>query len=115
MFLFHIKAAYQNNSLGLPRICPEENISVITRDHLYTYMREHHTPDNAVIAGVGVEHDKLVDLAQKYFVTENKPSWLSDGELWVPRVGPQKCTSQYTGGIVQVSKYQFKYLLEDEL
>ncbi|GFR68364.1 mitochondrial-processing peptidase subunit alpha, partial [Elysia marginata] len=98
------KAAYENNSLGLPRICPEENIGVITRDHLYTYMREHHTPDNAVIAGVGIEHEKLVELAQKYFIEDKQPSWLSDREVWIPGAESQKCTSQYTGGIVQVEK-----------
>ena len=65
-------------------------------------MREHHTPDNAVIAGVGIEHDQLVDFAQKYFIKDKQPSWLSEGELWVPGTGAQKCTSQYTGGIVQV-------------
>ncbi|XP_059165431.1 mitochondrial-processing peptidase subunit alpha-like [Physella acuta] len=97
-------AAYKGNSLGLPRICPVENTNIITRPTLYSYMKEKHHPKNTVIAGVGVEHDKLVDLAQKYFVKEKRPIWLSEGEEWTSHENETKCTSQYTGGVLQVEK-----------
>lgn len=58
-------AAYHDNTLGLPKICPAENSSVIDSKILFHYMRNYYTPKRMVVAGVGVEHEKLVDLAQK--------------------------------------------------
>ncbi|CAG5130337.1 unnamed protein product [Candidula unifasciata] len=97
-------AAYHGNTLGLPRICPPENINIITRPVLYAYMNERHHPKNTVIAGVGVDHEKLVQLAHKFFVEEKKPLWLSEGETWGQREVEPTCISQYTGGSVQVEK-----------
>ncbi len=57
-------AAFKGNTLGLPKMCPEENIDSITRQTLMTYMRNYHSPDRMVLAGVGVEHDHLVEFAQ---------------------------------------------------
>ncbi|KAI8792225.1 mitochondrial-processing peptidase subunit alpha-like [Biomphalaria glabrata] len=97
-------AAYRSNTLGLPRVCPEENTDIITRQTLYSYMKGRHHPKNAVIAGVGVDHEKLVSLAQKYFVEQKTPVWLPDGEVWGKQEIETKCISQYTGGILQVEK-----------
>ncbi|CAL1544137.1 unnamed protein product [Lymnaea stagnalis] len=97
-------AAYRGNSLGLPRICPEENIPSITRPTLYSYMKGRHHPKNTVIAGVGIEHEKLIELTQKYFVTDKTPVWLAEGETWGQQEIEPRCVSQYTGGILQVEK-----------
>ena len=32
-------AAYRNNTLGLPKMCPEENIDIISRRTLMTYLK----------------------------------------------------------------------------
>lgn len=58
---FILKAAYKDNTLGLPKICPAENIEVISRELLFTYLKNHYTPKRMVIAGVGVEHEKLLE------------------------------------------------------
>jgi processing peptidase subunit alpha len=56
-----------------------------------------------VVAGVGVEHNALVESVQKYFV-DMKPIWDEDPYLAVPTLDMQvdKSIAQYTGGIVQV-------------
>ena len=45
------KAAYGDKTLGLPKICLEENVEEITRDHIVKYLQQYHTPDRMVLAG----------------------------------------------------------------
>lgn len=47
-------AAYKENTLGLPKLCPLKNINAINRDILMNYLKLYHSPDRIVIAGVGV-------------------------------------------------------------
>ena len=35
-------AAFKQNTLGLPKICPEENVGKISRQTLYTYLKAFH-------------------------------------------------------------------------
>lgn len=91
-------AAFANNTVGLPKVCPENNIDVINKKTLMHYLCNHHTPERMVVAGVGVEHDQLVEYAQKYFV-DSKPIW--EGEK---RIVPDGSTAQYTGGFVTREK-----------
>ena len=73
---------------------------------LYTYMRNYHTPERTVLAGVGVDHDTLVDLAREYFV-QNTPIWNENPNLIIKsREGLDLSLAQYTGGIVQVGAIQ---------
>ena len=60
-----MQAAYRENTLGLPKICLPENISVIDRPTLFTFLRAHYDPSRMVLAGVGIDHDALVESAQK--------------------------------------------------
>eukprot|EP00088_Acartia_fossae_P048792 TRINITY_DN5332_c0_g1_i2.p1 TRINITY_DN5332_c0_g1~~TRINITY_DN5332_c0_g1_i2.p1 ORF type:complete len:536 (+),score=138.62 TRINITY_DN5332_c0_g1_i2:41-1648(+) len=89
-------AAYRGNTLGLPKICPEENIGSISRKTLYTYLSAFHRPERMVVAGVGVDHQRLCDSVQKHFV-ENPPIWTAAGES-IPSVITDNSTAQYTGG-----------------
>lgn len=91
-------AAFANNTVGLPKVCPEKNIDVINRKTLMHYLCNHHTPERMVVAGVGVDHDQLVECAQKYFV-EDDPIWKGE-----KRITPDKSTAQYTGGIISQEK-----------
>lgn len=56
-----------------------------------------------VVAGVGVDHNKLVDVVQRHFV-DKKPIW--DGKFKVGSsqkpVEVDTSIAQYTGGMVQV-------------
>uniref|UniRef100_A0A0L8FU64 Mitochondrial-processing peptidase subunit alpha n=2 Tax=Octopus bimaculoides TaxID=37653 RepID=A0A0L8FU64_OCTBM len=95
-------AAFQNNTLGLPKICPSENVSIINKELLYTYLHNHHTPDRMVLAGVGMDHEALVALAEEYFLSVT-PSWSEDMSLIKPTNGADKSIAQYTGGLVKVN------------
>ncbi|XP_076673686.1 mitochondrial-processing peptidase subunit alpha isoform X1 [Andrena cerasifolii] len=98
-------AAYRNNTLGLPKICPEENIDCIDRKVLLEYLHDHYTPNRMVVAGVGIEHEHLISTVEKYFV-EKKSTWKEEekNDAAVP-LGKLMNTvdasvAQYTGGYV---------------
>ena len=61
-----IQAAYRDNTLGLAKLCPKENLFTIDQSLLYTYLKNYYDPSRMVLTGVGVEHDDLVNFAKKY-------------------------------------------------
>ncbi|KAJ8300575.1 hypothetical protein KUTeg_022094 [Tegillarca granosa] len=98
------EAAYRGNTLGLPKICQEANISIIDKKVLYTYMKNFHTPDRMVVAGVGMDHKTLVDLVRKYFIELKRPIWEEDSNLIDKSKHVDKSIAQYTGGDLRVEK-----------
>ncbi|WAR30713.1 MPPA-like protein [Mya arenaria] len=94
------QAAYRNNSLGLPKICPVENLGLITPQTLYTFMNGFYDPKRMVIAAVGIEHESLLEMVQRQFV-EKKPIWIEDSSLVEPGKGRDESIAQYTGGLVK--------------
>ncbi|GAB0092781.1 mitochondrial-processing peptidase subunit alpha [Sergentomyia squamirostris] len=90
-------AAYRDNTLGFPKLCPEPNAGVIDRDSLLSYLKLHHSPERMVVAGVGIPHDELVKYVEKYFL--NTPTtWESEN---TKLRGPAKVDTSlaaYTGG-----------------
>lgn len=74
-----------------------ENVDKIDRKLLHTYMRSYYIPERMVLAGVGVEHEQLVECARKYLL-DVKPVWGTSTPADVDR-----SVAQYTGGIVKVS------------
>lgn len=100
----YLQGAYRDNTLGLPKICPDGNIDKIDQSVLFTYLKHHYSPSRMVVAGVGVEHNALVESVQKHFV-DQKPIWEQDAGLAIParNLKVDESIAQYTGGIVQVS------------
>jgi processing peptidase subunit alpha len=96
-------AAFKHNTLGLPKICPEENVGKISRQTLYTYLKAFHRPERMVVAGVGVDHDTLVEAAQRHFV-DQRPVWETEETMGVVEVQTDRSIAQYTGGIVSREK-----------
>ncbi|XP_008003816.1 mitochondrial-processing peptidase subunit alpha isoform X1 [Chlorocebus sabaeus] len=92
------EAAYRENTVGLHRFCPTENIAKINREVLHSYLRNYYTPDRMVLAGVGVEHEHLVDCARKYLLGV-QPAWGSAEAVDVDR-----SVAQYTGGIAKLER-----------
>uniref|UniRef100_A0A8C4X0E4 Mitochondrial-processing peptidase subunit alpha n=1 Tax=Eptatretus burgeri TaxID=7764 RepID=A0A8C4X0E4_EPTBU len=91
-------AAFRENTVGLSRYCPRENLPLIGSEALRGFLRNHYTPDRVVLAGVGVKHDHLVEAAQRYLVGA-QPSWgLS------PPTEVDCSTAQYSGGEVREVK-----------
>ncbi|XP_012528238.2 mitochondrial-processing peptidase subunit alpha isoform X2 [Monomorium pharaonis] len=93
-------AAYRQNTLGLPKICPEKNIEKIDRKILHTYLKHHYVPNRMVVAGVGVEHNDLIHAVTKYFI-DQKPIWEEQPDLILSNnVHVDTSIAQYTGGRV---------------
>ncbi|XP_065076919.1 mitochondrial-processing peptidase subunit alpha [Ochlerotatus camptorhynchus] len=90
-------AAFRDNTLGLPKLCPPENADKIDRDMLLNYLRHHHTPERMVLAGVGVPHDDLVRLAEKFFA-EGSATWETEKVAAKEPSGVDSSIAQYTGG-----------------
>lgn len=92
------RAAFYNNTLGLPKLCPPESLNVIDRNTIYEYMKLYHTPDRMVLAGVGVDHEKLVESAKEHFTSE--PIWNDVQTFKLMDNG----LAQYTGGEEKIFK-----------
>ena len=97
-------AAYRCNTLGLPHRCPLENTDKIDKSILYTYMKNFHTPERMVLAGVGMDHDYLVNIAKEHFVENTTPIWLEQQHLINTKMAKDDSLAQYTGGKVLVEK-----------
>lgn len=60
--------AYKDQPLGRTILGPIKNIKSITRNDLRDYIATNYKGDRMVLAGAGaVDHNKLVEIAQKYF------------------------------------------------
>ena len=97
------QSAYRDNTLGLPCVCPEENITKIDTRELKQYLASLYQPSRMVLTGVNVDHDSFVDLAQKYFV-DVPTSW----EGVEPKPVDQS-VAQYTSYDVKVSESMWPY------
>ncbi|GAA5943686.1 hypothetical protein JCM3775_001334 [Rhodotorula graminis] len=61
------ETAFANNTLGNPLLCPEDRLEAMTPDVIQGYMRTWYRPDRLVVAAAGVEHDALLELADRHF------------------------------------------------
>ena len=92
------QAAYRDNTLGLPSLCPEGNIRKITHDDLLGYLATYYDPSQMVLAGVNVDHAQFVELARNWFGQSAGGVWEEGNEARVA----DSSLSQYTGGAVKV-------------
>lgn len=60
-------AAYQNNTLGNPLLCPRERLGAINKSVVEKYRNTFYTPERMVVAFAGVPHAEAVKLTEKYF------------------------------------------------
>lgn len=63
--LHHV--AYQGETLGNSLFCPEERIDSIDTKLLLDTKKDWYRPERMVIAGSGIDHQELVELAEKHF------------------------------------------------
>ncbi|KZC10985.1 Mitochondrial-processing peptidase subunit beta, partial [Dufourea novaeangliae] len=92
----HLHAsAYQGTPLGRTILGPTKNIKSITRNDLVNYVRQYYGPPRFVLAGAGgVDHNALVQLAEKYFGQMKGPFYDEIPLLNVP--------CRYTGSEIRV-------------
>ena len=60
-------AAYKDNTLGNPLLCPKERLPDITSGLVQKYRDIFYRPERIVVAFAGVQHDEAVRLTQQYF------------------------------------------------
>jgi processing peptidase subunit alpha len=83
--LHHI--AYDGKGLGNPLLCPEDRIHLIDASLMRDFMKQWYRPERMVIAGAGVLHEELVELADKHF-SSLKYAPQVDGTLSFSRTTP---------------------------
>lgn len=80
-----------------------DNVDKIDRGVLHSYLRNYYRPERMVLAGVGIEHEQLLECARKYLL-DVKPVWGTS-----PAANVDQSVAQYTGGIVKViCRFLFK-------
>ncbi|OAA67067.1 insulinase [Niveomyces insectorum RCEF 264] len=60
-------AAFKDNTLGHPLLCPEERLGAINGDVIRAYRDVFYRPERLVVAFAGVPHAYAVQLAEQYF------------------------------------------------
>ncbi|KAK2012371.1 insulinase [Colletotrichum eremochloae] len=60
-------AAFKDNTLGNPLLCPEERLGSISRETIRRYRDLFYRPERIVVAFAGVDHGQAVKLAEQYF------------------------------------------------
>ena len=60
-------AAYKDNTLGNPLLCPKERLTEINKGTIEAYRDLFYQPERMVVAFAGVQHDEAVRLAEQYF------------------------------------------------
>lgn len=68
------QAAYKDNTVGLPNMCPEDNLEKISAGELREFLASHYLPSRMVLTGVNVDHQQLVALGEEHFVNP-QTSW----------------------------------------
>jgi len=64
--LLHM-AAYKDNTLGNPLLCPRERLPYITKGLIEKYRNTFYKPERIVVAFAGINHDEAVRLTEQYF------------------------------------------------
>lgn len=95
--LLHM-AAYKDNTLGNPLLCPRERLSHINRGLIEKYRSQFYKPERMVVAFAGTTHDEAVRLVEKYF-----------GDM-AHGAGPSTSTSQSPSTSHQTSQQSSKIL-----
>ena len=60
-------AAYKDNTLGNPLLCPQERLQFINRNVVNKYRDIFFQPERIVVAFVGVPHGEALSLVEQYF------------------------------------------------
>lgn len=76
MFLPEVlhSVAYGEKGLGNPLLCPENRVPLVDEHTLRTALDAWYRPERMVIAGAGMHHSELVELADKFFSSLKGPT-----------------------------------------
>ena len=76
--LVHL-AAYKDNTLGNPLLCPQERFAHINRNTIQRYRNAFFKPERTVIAFAGVDHQQALRLTEQYFGDMKSQALAPDG------------------------------------
>jgi len=127
-FLFEsfYSRVFKDSGLGFPIAGSETGVASFNRDGVYDYYKSIYTPQNMLLSAVGkVEHEALVELAQKTFSSHpgNKPmEFMVDkprfhGQTFVKRNKSLKQLYVVIGfkGMATASPLRFLYLIMNDI
>lgn len=60
-------AAFRENTLGNPLLCPKERLDAIDKDVIQAYRDALYRPERIVVAFAGVPHEEAVKMAEQHF------------------------------------------------
>ena len=60
-------AAYKDNTLGNPLLCPQERLPLIKKHTIEKYRNAFFRPERLVVAFVGIKHEEALRLTESYF------------------------------------------------
>ena len=60
-------AAYKDNTLGNPLLCPQERLPYIKKHTIEKYRNAFFRPERLVVAFVGIKHEEALRLTESYF------------------------------------------------
>ncbi|ROV95030.1 hypothetical protein VPNG_09460 [Cytospora leucostoma] len=60
-------AAFKDNTLGNPLLCPQERLDAIDKNVIDAYREAFYRPDRMVVAFAGVPHAEAIKLAEQHF------------------------------------------------
>lgn len=67
-------AAFKDNTLGNPLLCPKERLSEIDKSVVEAYRQSFYRPERMVVAFAGVAHNEAVKLTEQFFGDMRKGS-----------------------------------------
>ncbi|WFD31190.1 mitochondrial processing peptidase [Malassezia sp. CBS 17886] len=95
--------AYRNNTLGNPLLCPIESLEVMSTDNLRAYADAWYRPERIVVAGVGMPHAQLVELAERHFGGMRGAA----ADPIIQQLAQQR--AEYTGGELYIPKADMEF------
>lgn len=73
-------AAYRENTLGNPLVCPQERLPFINKQVIEKYRATFFRPERIVVAFAGVNHEEALKITEKYFGDmTSEQRWLLSG------------------------------------
>ncbi|KAB5558622.1 peptidase M16 inactive domain-containing protein [Coniochaeta sp. 2T2.1] len=66
-------AAFKDNTLGNPLLCPEDRLDVINKDVIGAYRDTFYRPERIIVAFAGVPHAEAVRLTEQHFGDMKSP------------------------------------------
>ena len=102
-------AAYKENTLGNPLLCPQERLQYIDRRVVEKYRQTFYKPERMVVAFAGVQHQEALKLAERYFgdmrSSQSKSSSASTSLLDSPSSSPSGSASTTTSSSPSSTAY----------